>query len=95
MTLPELVIFDFAGTCLRDDGAVLAAYRQALSSHDIPFSEADLAARRGAVKRAVFRELAGRPVPSPASDERAALGWSLPDPALHAPSVERRKTARD
>jgi phosphonatase-like hydrolase len=71
MTLPELVIFDFAGTCLRDDGAVLAAYRQALSSHDIPFSEADLAARRGAVKRAVFRELAGRPVPSPASDERA------------------------
>jgi phosphonatase-like hydrolase len=71
MTLPELVIFDFAGTCLRDDGAVLAAYRQALTRYDIPFSEAELAERRGAAKRAVFRELAGRPAPTSASNERA------------------------
>ena len=69
--LPELVIFDFAGTMLRDDGAVLAAYRRALSTHGIPFTEADLAARRGAAKRAVFRELAGRPERSTASDALA------------------------
>jgi phosphonatase-like hydrolase len=69
--LPELVIFDFAGTLLRDDGAVLAAYRRALAAHDISFSEADLASRRGAAKRAVFRELAGRPTRSSATDEIA------------------------
>jgi phosphonatase-like hydrolase len=74
--LPELVIFDFAGTMFRDDGAVLAAYRQSLTAHDIPFTEAELAARRGAAKRAVFRELAGRPERSPETDARAerALG---------------------
>ena len=69
--LPELVIFDFAGTMLRDDGAVLPAYRRALSKHGIAYTEAELAARRGAAKRAVFRELAGRPERSAASD---ALG---------------------
>ena len=58
--LPELVVTDFAGTTLRDDGAVLAAYRRALTAHGIPFAEADLAARRGANKRAVFADLAGR-----------------------------------
>jgi phosphonatase-like hydrolase len=58
--LPELLVTDFAGTVMREDGAVLTAYRQALSAHAIPFSEADLAARRGASKRAVFRELAAR-----------------------------------
>lgn len=69
--LPELVIFDFAGTMFRDDGAVLAAYRHSLTTHDIPFTEADLAARRGAAKRAVFRELAGRPERSAETDARA------------------------
>lgn len=58
--LPELVATDFAGTTLADDGAVLGAYRHALEAHEIPFSEADLAAQRGANKRAVFRALAGR-----------------------------------
>ena len=68
---PELVIFDFAGTLLRDDGAVLAAYRRALNVHGIAFSEAELAERRGAAKRAVFRELAGRPAQDAASDAKA------------------------
>jgi phosphonatase-like hydrolase len=39
---------------------VLGAYRHALRQHQIPFTEADLAAQRGASKRAVFRALAGR-----------------------------------
>jgi phosphonatase-like hydrolase len=58
--LPDLVVTDFAGTTLADDGAVLGAYRHALGQHEIPFSEEDLAAQRGATKRAVFRALAGR-----------------------------------
>ena len=69
--LPDLVIFDFDGTMLRDDGVVLAAYRRALTANDIPFTEADLAARRGAAKWAVFRELAGRPTRSTATDQLA------------------------
>jgi phosphonatase-like hydrolase len=61
--LPELLVTDFAGTTLREEGAVLAAYAQALRAHDIPYTDADLAARRGASKRAVFRELAARAHP--------------------------------
>ena len=57
---PALLVTDFAGTTMRDDGSVLAAYRVALDEFKIPFSEDDLAARRGASKRAVFRELAAR-----------------------------------
>lgn len=58
--LPDLLVSDFAGTAMKEEGAVLVAYRQALSAFDIPFTEADLAARRGASKRAVFEELAAR-----------------------------------
>jgi phosphonatase-like hydrolase len=57
---PALLVTDFAGTTMRDDGTVLAAYRVALKAFEIPFSKDDLAARRGASKRAVFRELAAR-----------------------------------
>ena len=60
MMQPTLVVTDFAGTTMRDDGSVLAAYRVALGEFEIPFTEDDLATRRGASKRAVFRELAGR-----------------------------------
>jgi phosphonatase-like hydrolase len=69
--LPELLVTDFAGTTLADEGAVLQAYRQALGQYRIPFTEADLAARRGANKRAVFQELVGR-VHSGASAEALA-----------------------
>jgi phosphonatase-like hydrolase len=58
--LPELVVSDFAGTAMKEEGAVLVAYRLALTEFDIPFTDDDLAARRGASKRAVFQELAGR-----------------------------------
>lgn len=73
--LPELIVTDFAGTTMRDDGAVLAAYRHALTAHAIPFTDADLAARRGASKRAVFAELATRAgaVPDPATIAARAL----------------------
>jgi len=58
--LPDLVVTDCAGTAMRDDGTVLTAYRVALREFEIPFSEQDLSERRGASKRAVFRELAAR-----------------------------------
>jgi phosphonatase-like hydrolase len=58
--LPELLVSDFAGTAMKEEGAVLVAYRLALTEFDIPFTEEDLAARRGASKRAVFQELAAR-----------------------------------
>jgi phosphonatase-like hydrolase len=58
--LPQLLVTDFAGTVLREDGVVLAAYHHTLALHRIPCSDEELAARRGASKRAVFRELAAR-----------------------------------
>ncbi len=61
---PELIVTDFAGTTMREEGAVPRAYRQALIEHGIPFSEDDLATRRGASKRAVFHELAARDDPA-------------------------------
>jgi len=58
--LPTLLISDFAGTAMKEEGSVLTAYRLALTEQGIHFTEADLAARRGANKRAVFEELAAR-----------------------------------
>jgi phosphonatase-like hydrolase len=69
--LPELVVTDFAGTTMKEAGAVLVAYRLALTEFDIPFTEEDLAARRGASKRAVFQELAARTHPLEAIDDVA------------------------
>ncbi|MFN8524769.1 MAG: HAD hydrolase-like protein [Chloroflexota bacterium] len=57
---PELLVSDFAGTAMKEEGTVLNAYRVALNDYAIPFTEDDLAARRGASKRAVFRELSAR-----------------------------------
>jgi phosphonatase-like hydrolase len=82
VALPELVIFDFAGTMLRDDGAVLNAYRSSLGRHDIQYTEQDLAERRGAAKRAVFRELAGRTGRTAASDALADRALSDFEAAL-------------
>jgi len=45
---PLLVVTDLMGTTLRDDGAVLPAYHAAFAECSIPFTEAELAARRGA-----------------------------------------------
>jgi len=71
---PDLLVSDFAGTAMHESGAVLVAYRAALDQSDVPYTEADLAARRGANKRAVFEELAARrypPAETPAVAARA------------------------
>ncbi|HUZ02446.1 MAG TPA: HAD family hydrolase [Thermomicrobiaceae bacterium] len=80
--LPELLVTDCAGTVMRDEGSVLAAYRAALSAHAIPFTEADLAARRGASKRAVFRELAARACPPDRADAVAEQALAAFEAAL-------------
>lgn len=56
----ELVVFDLTGTTVRDDGAIISAFRDALEQHGIPFLDADLARMRGASKMAVFQALAER-----------------------------------
>ena len=57
---PLLVVTDLMGTTLRDDGAVLQAYRAAFAECAIPFTEEELATKRGAHKLTLFTEFAGR-----------------------------------
>ena len=80
--LPELVVSDFAGTAMKEEGAVLVAYRLALTEFDIPFTEDDLAARRGASKRAVFQELAARGRPAEQSNAIAEKALAAFEDAL-------------
>lgn len=75
--LPELLVTDFAGTTMREEGAVLVAYGRALDAEAIPYTQADLAARRGASKRAVFRELAARAYPATEVAARAERALAL------------------
>jgi phosphonatase-like hydrolase len=58
--LPLLLVTDLMGTTLRDDGAVLPAYRAAFAECAIPFTEEELAAKRGAHKLSLFTEFAAR-----------------------------------
>ena len=57
---PLLVVTDLMGTTLRDDGAVLPAYRAAFAEAAIPFTEEELAERRGAHKLTLFTDFARR-----------------------------------
>jgi phosphonatase-like hydrolase len=82
--LPELVVSDFAGTTMKEEGTVLVAYRSALTRFDIPFTDADLAARRGASKRAVFQELAGRTLPPERAEPVATDALAAFEEALRA-----------
>jgi phosphonatase-like hydrolase len=82
--LPELVVSDFAGTTMKEEGTVLVAYRAALSRFDIPFTEDDLAARRGASKRAVFQELAGRTLTAERAEPIATEALAAFEEALRA-----------
>jgi phosphonatase-like hydrolase len=56
----QLIVFDLAGTLIDDGGAVLNAYRMALSGEGVSFSEADIQAARGGNKRAVLQALSER-----------------------------------
>jgi len=56
----DLIVLDLAGTLIDDGGAVLNAYRLALASEQLPFTEADLQAARGGNKRTVLLAMAER-----------------------------------
>jgi phosphonatase-like hydrolase len=72
---PQLLVADFAGTMFLEEGAVVAAYRQAFAAFAIEATDADIAARRGASKRAVFEELAART--RPAAEAQVIAGRAL------------------
>src|SRR5947199_10408714 len=74
---PRLVVTDLMGTTLRDDGAVLPAYRAAFAECAIPFTEEELATKRGAHKLSLFTEFAARRYPPEAAARRAAAALEV------------------
>ena len=74
---PLLVVSDLMGTTLRDDGAVLPAYRAAFAECAIPFTEEELATRRGAHKLTLFTEFAARRYPAEEAKNIAAAALDV------------------
>ncbi|MBV9584442.1 MAG: HAD hydrolase-like protein [Alphaproteobacteria bacterium] len=74
---PLLVVTDLMGTTLRDEGAVLPAYRAAFAECAIPFTEDELAAKRGAHKLSLFTEFAARRYPSDEAGRRGAAALKV------------------
>src|SRR6476659_7872860 len=74
---PLLVVTDLMGTTLRDDGAVLPAYHAAFAECAIPFTEEELAAKRGAHKLSLFTEFAARRYPVDDAAKRAAAALEV------------------
>ena len=62
----ELVIFDLAGTTVKDEGVVQSVFSQTMSSYGISFQSKDLVPFRGASKRELIRKFAP---PEERSDE--------------------------
>ena len=74
---PRLVVTDLMGTTLRDDGAVLPAYHAAFAEAGIPFTDEELAAKRGAHKLSLFTEFAARRYPADDAAKRAAAALEI------------------
>lgn len=60
----QLVVFDMAGTTVKDDGMVLSKLVEAVRMHDLPGEPKELNALMGMNKREVFAMLAARRYPS-------------------------------
>jgi phosphonatase-like hydrolase len=69
---PELVVFDLAGTTVRDRGEVADSFDRALAEHGVSLAPAALRAVRGASKRRAMFELLPE---GPSRDERARLAY--------------------
>lgn len=69
----KLVVFDMAGTTVRDDGMVLECFVAAAEYAGLRVSRDELNARMGTSKRAVFDELARQQVGPGRADEARAL----------------------
>ena len=74
---PLLVVTDLMGTTLRDDGAVLPAYRAAFAECAIPFTEKELSTKRGAHKLSLFTEFAARRYPADDAAKRGAAALEV------------------
>jgi len=74
---PLLVVTDLMGTILRDDGAVLPAYRTAFAECAIPFTEEELVNWRGAHKLSLFTEFAARRYPADEAPKIAAAALEV------------------
>ncbi|CAN5775638.1 phosphonatase-like hydrolase [soil metagenome] len=74
---PELLVSDFAGTLMLEEGVVADAYRVAFARQEIEYSEADIVARRGANKLGVFRDLAARTYPVDEVEQVARSGLAI------------------
>src|SRR5438045_6855865 len=74
---PLLVVTDLMGTTVRDDGEVLPAYHAAFAECAIPFTEEELAAKRGAHKLSLFTEFAARRYPADAAAKRGAAALEV------------------
>ena len=90
---PLLVVTDLMGTTLRDDGAVLPAYRTAFAECAIPFTEQELANWRGAHKLSLFTEFATRRYPADEAPKIAAAALKVFESQLRRVSGERRRCA--
>src|SRR5437763_9754169 len=75
--LPLLVVTDLMGTTLRDDGTVLPAYHAAFAECAIPFTEEELATKRGAHKLSLFTEFASRRYSPDEATIRAAAALEI------------------
>jgi len=85
---PLLVVTDLMGTTLRDDGAVLPAYRTAFAECAIPFTEQELANWRGAHKLSLFTEFATRRY---SADEAPKIAAAALEVAMSAPNKQRSR----
>src|SRR4029077_5416843 len=74
---PLLVVTHLMGSTMRDDGAVLPAYRAAFAECAIPFTEEALAAKRGAHKLSLFTEFAARRYPADEAGRRATASLEV------------------
>jgi phosphonatase-like hydrolase len=68
MSLPSLVVLDLAGTTVRDDGEVPAAFRAVLDEHGVRVTDHQLVGVRGSSKR----EAIARLLPPGADHDRLA-----------------------
>ena len=87
---PLLVVADLMGTTLRDDGAVLPAYRTAFAECAIPFTEQELANWRGAHKLSLFTEFATRRYPADEAPKIAAAALEVFESQLRRFLAKRR-----
>jgi phosphonatase-like hydrolase len=74
----RLVVFDMAGTTVRDDDLVLTCFVAAAEQVGLSISREDLNARMGGSKRAVFEAFAQRQFgPGPAADAARDRGYEV------------------